>query len=305
VKLILANNQSDTFTSFYETLQQQTDEPFDYAGYSSLLFVFDTSADQPIRVVNLQQGKELTDYDGVYINGYLNTYELAASVAIACEALNIGYANRELSQPASLSKLSMYAKLAVDKVTLPFTIAGTKAALLVADAELSAMKFPAVLKRADADRGIDNYKVASVTEAATILAEHDDRSLWVLQEFVDNQGFYLVSFFNDEPTFCIFRSLEARPDGNEQKAHMYKPKGGANARLIPLEEVPTSIIDTCARAARTMNRQIASVDCLYDEANDVTYILEVNYNPQLVTIETFKAERIATFLKNLPDIGKK
>jgi D-alanine-D-alanine ligase-like ATP-grasp enzyme len=51
-----------------------------------------------------------------------------------------------------------------------------------------------------------------------------------------------------------------------------------------------------------MNRQIGSVDCIYDEASDKTYVLEVNYNPQLVTIETFKEVRVQAFLDNLKDI---
>ncbi len=52
-----------------------------------------------------------------------------------------------------------------------------------------------------------------------------------------------------------------------------------------------------------MNRQVASVDCLYDQTTQKTYVLEVNYNPQLVTIETYKDVRIQAFLEALPSIG--
>jgi D-alanine-D-alanine ligase-like ATP-grasp enzyme len=52
-----------------------------------------------------------------------------------------------------------------------------------------------------------------------------------------------------------------------------------------------------------MNRQIASVDCLYDEATGEVFVLEVNYNPQLVTVETFKDVRIKAFLDNLNSIA--
>jgi glutathione synthase/RimK-type ligase-like ATP-grasp enzyme len=304
VKLILANNQSERFTAFYASLQAKSSEPFDYAGYDSLLFSFNVDADHPLTVRNLAQSRDLTQYDGVYINGYLNTYELAATVAISCDALGIGYINRELHQPASLSKLSMHAKLAAARVPTPPTIAGTKHALLQAADQLSEATFPAVLKRADADRGIDNYKVQSFDEVAKLLQAHTDRSLWLLQEFVPNNGFYLLSFYEQMPKFCIFRSLESRPDGNVQKAHMYKPKGGKNASLIDVDEVPEAVVATCQKALIAMDRQIGSIDCLYDANTGEVHILEVNYNPQLVTIETFKEARIEAFLQYLPNLGK-
>ena len=304
MKLILANNQSEKFRTFYESLKTRSNEPFDYTSYQSLLFFFNFYSDKPITVYNLAQSRDLTDYDGVYINGYLNTYELAATLAISCDALNIGYVNRELRQPPSLSKLSMYAKLAASAVPTPRTIAGTKHALLLATDHLQKLVFPAVLKRADADRGIDNYSVGSVDELKELLNGHSDRSLWLLQEFVANNGFYLVSFYDQQPAFCIFRSLEPRPDKNPQKAHMYKPKGGSNASLIPIDDLPSTVKTITRQAVIAMDRQIGSVDCLYDATRDTVHVLEVNYNPQLVTIETFKEVRIQAFVDYLPKLGK-
>lgn len=304
MKLILANNQSKKFSDFYNELRSQSDVPFDYAGYKSLLFVFDVDAAKPVDVYNTQNGKTLADYDGVYINGYLQTYELAASVAIACDSLGLGYSNKEFSNPPSLSKLSMYARLAAGGVRLPRSLGGTKFAMQQAQSHLESFKYPAVLKRADADRGIDNYKVADFEEALKLLASQDEMSIWILQEYVENEGFYLVSFYDEKPVFSIFRSLQARPDNNQQKAHMYKPKGGANASLVPIDQLPKPILETCQKAVKVMNRQIASVDCLYDPASEKAYVLEVNYNPQLVTIETLKEVRVQAFLENIEKIGK-
>jgi glutathione synthase/RimK-type ligase-like ATP-grasp enzyme len=303
MKLILANNQSVKFRQFYEQLQSVSREPFEYSGYTSLLFIFNTDDSSPIRIINLASQRELADYSGVYINGYLKTYELAAAVAISCQSIGLGFANRELEQAPSLSKLSMYTKLAAAGVRLPQSFAGSKQALLEAGDYLRELTFPAVLKRADADRGIDNYQVADLDEMAQLLSQHETDSLWVLQEYISNDGFYLISYYGGEPKFCIFRSLQTRPDGNQQKAHMYKPKGGSNARLIEVNDVAKPILQTCQQAVQAMNRQIASVDCLYDEASQKVYVLEVNYNPQLVTIETFKDVRIQAFLDYLPSIG--
>jgi glutathione synthase/RimK-type ligase-like ATP-grasp enzyme len=299
MKLILANRQTDDFRSFYADLQAKSTEPFDYAPYETMLFCFDSSSEQPIQVHNLADNRQITDYNGVYINGYLDTYELAATVALCCDALGVSFVNKELTNPPSLSKLTTYAKLAKNDVSVPKTFAGAKAALLKGESMIPTELFPAILKRADADRGIDNYKVASFDEVKNLLQDHDNRSIWLLQAFVPNEGFYLVSFYEGKPAFSIFRSLEKRPDGNEQKAHMFKPKGGANARLVPLKEVPREILETCSKAMQVMNRQIGSVDCIYTPETKRVDVLEVNYNPQLVTIETFKDVRVQAFLDNL------
>ncbi len=302
MKLVLANNQTEKFVAFYQELRQQSPTPFDYSAYSDLLFVFDADASRPITVLNLATSKSLHDYDGIYINGYLHTYELAATIAVCADALGIAYANREMSQAPSLSKLSMYAKLTAAGVRIPRSLAGARKALTAASDEVDSFGYPAVLKRADADRGIDNFKVASAADVMDILQGQDERSLWILQEFVPNDGFYLVSYYDSKPVFSIFRTLEERTDGDERKAHMYKPRGGANARLLELSELPPVLLEACQRAMDAMNRQIGSVDCIYDSTHDRVFVLEVNYNPQLVTIETFKDVRVRAFLDNLENI---
>ncbi|HSX42734.1 MAG TPA: hypothetical protein VLF59_01475 [Candidatus Saccharimonadales bacterium] len=302
MKLILANNQSEQFRTFYAATAAQSAVPFDYDAYENMLFLFDTDASPAVQVQSVDTGRALGEYDGVYLNGYLSTYELAVTMATCCQALDVPFVNHELADAPSLSKLSAHAKLARAGVRTPRTIAGAKSALVRAAGQLESMKFPAVLKRADADRGIDNFKVQNAAEALELLQPHDARSLWILQEFVPNDGFYLVSFYGQKPVFSIFRSLGLRPDGNEQKAHMYKPKGGANARQLQISEVPAVVVDAAQRAIDAMNRQIGSVDCLYDPASDKAYVLEVNYNPQLVTIETFKEVRIQAFLDGIQKI---
>jgi glutathione synthase/RimK-type ligase-like ATP-grasp enzyme len=168
--------------------------------------------------------------------------------------------------------------------------------------QILTLSFPVILKRADADRGIDNFKVKSAEQAAEILGDQEEESLWIIQDFVPNDGFYLVSIYHGEPVFSIFRTLEERPDHNELKAHMYKPKGGLNATLIEIAELPASVRETSVKAAAAMNRQIASVDSIYVPSEDKTYVLEVNYNPQLVTIETFKEKRQEVFLDAISKI---
>ena len=302
MKLILANNQTDKFREFYKELSEQSQIKFDYSSYSDLLFIFDSDSEQSTKVINTTTLKYLEDYDGVYINGYLNTYDTAAAVALSCRTLGVPFVNKEFNDPVSLSKLSMNVKLNAGNVVTPYSIAGSKQAIKYAVENSMINNYPKVLKRADADRGIDNFKVTSGEEILQLIQDSALESIWFVQDYVDNDGYYLLTFYSGEPTFSIFRSLGVRPDGDEQKAHMYKPKGGINATQIPIEDLPESIVIECKKSVDVMNRQIASVDCIYDEKNNKTYVLEVNYNPQLVTIETFKDIRVQAFINNLENI---
>ncbi len=297
MKLILANNQSKKFIDFYDDLQHGK-RLYDYSGYKSLLFYFDTDAST--HFINLESGRKDTDYSGAYITGYHLALDQAVTVATILDAHGVSYVDRELSSAPSLSKLSEYAKLAHAGVNIPKSFGGSAYALArgIKESRIDT-SLPVVLKRADADRGADNYKLSSYDAVIEKLAAYDQKSIWILQEYIPNDGFYRVGIYNDQVAFTIFRLLETRPDGREDLAHMFKPRGGSNATLLEGSDVPQAVIEASCLAARAMNRQIAGVDCIYNYENDTAYVLEVNYNPQLVTIGTFKEVRQKAFLDAL------
>ncbi len=299
MKLVIANNQTDKFVEFHQTLQAE-EKLYDYIGYRSLLFYFEKNK---TRFVNVENQQDQSNYTGVYLNGYLSTPELAVTMARVLAHNGVNYVNRELGVAPSLSKLSAYAALVASGVSIPKTYGGSAYALLKGiEQSLIDIPTPFILKRADADRGIDNYKIESYERAVDILHTQEERSLWVIQEFIPNDGFYLVSYYDSKAKFSIFRSLEERPDGKQELAHMFKPKGGANASLLDIQQLPGALLEESNRAISALNRQIGSVDLLYSEEQERAYVLEVNYNPQLVTIETFKDVRQQAFLDAIKDL---
>ncbi len=299
MKLVLANSRSKTYTDFYSRLQAENPGLFDYTLYNDLLFAFDGAAAVPIIVRNLVTGKMLTDYDGVYMKSYITSYELGSTVAICCQALSIPFLDHELATPPSLSKLTAHAKLAAAGVRTPQTYAGASSAIMRAANDLPNSFFPAILKRANADRGVDNFTVASAADVAELLEQQLPKSVWLLQQHIVNDGFYRVTLYANELAFCIFRSLGPRRDGEVRKAHMYKPSGGANASLVAVADMPPEVITACQQAARAMDRQMAGIDCIFDPATRQAYVLEVNNNPQLITTTTFQTERAAAFVESL------
>lgn len=299
MKLVLANNQTQKFVDFHKTIQAD-EKIYDYIGYKSLLFYFEKNVASFINVENQQSH---THYTGVYLNGYLSTPELAVTTARVLSHNNINYVNHELGTAPSLTKLSAYAALAANGVSIPKTFGGSAYALLSGiENKHVTIATPFILKRADADRGIDNYKIDSYERAVDILRDQEERSVWVIQEFIPNDGFYLVSYYDAKAKFSIFRSLEVRPDGKQELAHMFKPKGGRNASLLDIDELPSVLREESDAAIATLNRQIGSVDLLYSAERNEAFVLEVNYNPQLVTIETFKEVRQQAFLDAIKDL---
>ncbi len=297
MKLVLANNQTDQFVNFHKQIQGD-EHIYDYIGYRSLLFYFEKGISQ---FFNVENGSN--DYAGVYLNGYLSTPEIAVTMARVLKHNHVNYVNHELGNAPSLTKLCAYAALAAADVSIPPTFGGSAYALIHGiDQQKITIETPFILKRADADRGIDNYKIDSYERAREILSQQEERSLWVIQSFIPNDGFYLISYYDGKPKFSIFRSLEERPDGKQELAHMFKPKGGANATLQEMSELPETLVSESNTAIGALNRQIGSVDLLYSKDQNRAYVLEVNYNPQLVTIETFKEVRQQAFLDAIRDL---
>ena len=300
MKLVLANNQSKKFVAFHSGMQTE-ENVYDYSDYKSLLFHFEKGN---AGVLNVQSGKQLDAYDGVYINGYMQTTEIAYALATVLDHLNIAYVDRELKNAPSHSKLTAYAKLSTKDVDIPMTYAGSAYALTIASKKgmLRSLALPLVVKRADADRGIDNFIFNTYEEIENLLSKAEDLSVWLVQEFIPNKGFYLLNITHDELNYGVFRTLQKRPDDRRELAHMYKPHGGSNARLIEKTDIPQVAITESLKAVKAMNRQIATVDLIYEDATNRARILEVNYNPQLITAPTFKERKQSVFLKAIKTI---
>jgi glutathione synthase/RimK-type ligase-like ATP-grasp enzyme len=300
MKLILANNQSEQFVAFHKEVQAN-DPLYDYAGYGSLLFYFDSST---CTFMNLDSDRRAEEYDGVYLNGYLKTPEIAFSAATVLSKHSVPFVNTELKNAPSLTKLSSYAKLAAVGVPVPATYAGTAAVLTRAahDNILDAVSYPCILKRADADRGIDNFILNDQAAVLEKLHQGGEDSIWLLQQFIPNAGFFVATYYHDKLEFGVFRAQMERTDKDVTKQHMFKPKGGVNATFLKPEEVPREVADVSYAAARAMKREIASVDVVKDSSTGEPYVLEVNYNPQLVTVSIFRDERIKSFLNGIRHI---
>ena len=293
MKLILSDGQSLKFKNYFKQLSTEYSFEFDYSGYKDILFSFTEKNNSIHTEAHLfSTGKNITDYDGVYFKSYEFRPDIAYAFACILNYYGIKYIDKEVGMAISSSKLSMYTKLALANLSIPDTYAGHTKALKTGlnNGYINFNNQKKVLKRADADRGIDNYLVNSNKEIEAIL-DSKPLSIWLLQDYIENDGYYRIMIYGQEAKVAIFRKLMPRPDKNKMKAHMYRPKGGENATLVNISDLNDDIIQISKKAAKTMNRQIAGVDVLIGKKNQKVYLMEVNYNPELVNLSAFKKER--------------
>lgn len=298
MKLILSNNQTMKFNDFFTQIQAGK-ELFDYSGYHDLLFIFDNTLAHPVQFLNLDTGRRSYQYSGAYLTGYLASPDIAFAAATILKSERIAVTDRELINAPSLSKISEAAKLVSHDVLMPKCYGGTKIAIIRAiTSEKVTLDFPLIMKLANGTRGSENYTIFSKNEIFDLLDGKEDSSIWILQKLVDSDGFFRVNCYYGKPVYGIFRSLEDAPEDLERHhGHMYKPVGGSNATFLEPYEIPRSVQQAASRAAKILGRDFAGADIIVDKYSKRAYVLEINYNPQLVTVESFKDRRIAEFLK--------
>jgi glutathione synthase/RimK-type ligase-like ATP-grasp enzyme len=294
--LILSSNKSKQFSEYFKKLKITSGINLDYENYSNFVIEIDPTNSNKFHIVNTIDNKTIeTLYSVIYFKSWIADQEIAIAMANIFDFRNIAFVDQEIKNSASTSKLTEYIRLTKNNILIPDTRAGYSSALLAyLEHNEHKISFPCILKKADAARGENNYFIENTNILKKLLsADQNNKSIWILQNFVPNNGFYRVMVYGDKSPIVIFRELKQREDGNKLKAHMYKPRGGKNATLITnlSDKFITAIREVAVNSAQIMNRQIAGVDLVVDKNTNVIYAIEVNNNPELVKLNTFQKER--------------
>lgn len=295
--LVLSNNQTMRFNDFFADIQE-SHKFFDYSGYTDLLFIFDNKSKHPASFLNLDTGRKSYEYSGAYITGYSSGAfsDLAFAVAQILTTEKIRIADSELKDAPSLSKISETAKLVSAGVLMPKTYGGTKMAIVRAiTTQKIKLKYPLIFKLANGKRGIDNYTIYNENEIFDLLKDKPDDSIWILQEYIESDGFYRLNTYFYKPAYGIYRTNN--PEAvDRHHVHMYKPRGGINATFLEPREIPVKVVRAARRASKVVGREFAGVDIMISKFGRKPYIIEVNNYPQLVTVESFKERRVKAFI---------
>ena len=293
--LVFTEYQAETEAFFAQASQSNT-MPIDYecVSYGELWFLIDGQSSQ---VTNMVSGRDVADYSFTFFKNHHHR-ELSASAAEYLHYKGRPFADQEFNNYMSASKLSEYMRLSCHGLSVPLTICARTPLLRPAFAEVKKqLGLPFVLKEIRSDKGKFNYLIETKKDFERMLADAPVDHIYCAQKYVPNDGFYRMYVMGKEVTLAIWRA--SAPHADRLKGHLNKPRGGANATLTPLDEVPGEAQHLAVLAADCMNRQIAGVDMVQDRETGQWYVLEANNDPQLRSGSFIdaKAEAVAKYFE--------
>jgi glutathione synthase/RimK-type ligase-like ATP-grasp enzyme len=241
------------------------------------------------RVYNVQHGFDVREFDMVVFRHVSRFVEEARATAIYCEKLGIKYIDSYINRPV-LDKVSASFLHWSKGLPVPRTLFGATEEQIRMLPEFGEK---AIYKDNHGYKGELNFLVESGDEIKKI-AEDNQASRFLLQEFIPNEGDLRVLILNFRPALVIGRV----GDGS---SHLSNTSQGGDARIVPLNEVTSAILDDCVSAARVEKLEVAGVDIIIDSRNGQHYILEVNQAPQ-ISSGSFIEEKTEKYVEMLEEI---
>ncbi len=276
--VVMTPRTDEDTVRFFEGVAEQVGSPVSLMHYRNLDYSIDETGAPHISLPN---GIDLGLSPIVYLKAYRNYPDHALAIAKYLQYRHVPFADRELERGVSLSKTSELFYLATEGISVPQSYLEMKHFRHHSYDDVAArVGTPFVIKDADSDRGKNNYLVtdeASFAEAVSRLAEC--RTL-VVQRYIHNEGFYRVVVLHNKAVQVVYRAVHQHDD--PLKAHLNKPAGSVNARVVPVAEADSEMVALAIRAAMAMRRDVAGVDVIQDKRTKQWYVIEVNYNPEML-----------------------
>ena len=278
--VVLVTGVTQKIKAFFDKVEKNLNSELILLSYDDLSYDINEYS-QP--KISLPDGRDLSDIDFVYFKSYSTHLEQAIAIARYLDYKHVPFFDSEIKQAVSRSKLSEIFTLAIHGVKVP------KTTMLVND------NFPSyseiidkigqvfVLKDAFSDRGKNNFIIKNkndYNEAISLLKDNGVK-ITLCQQYIENDGFLRVLIMSRD----IIQVVKRLPcvHANRLKNHLNKPKGGVNAiELTKLEDYGSNVAVLAQKAAIAMKREVAGVDLIQDANTGQWYILEVNYNPEVV-----------------------
>ncbi|HEY4964341.1 MAG TPA: RimK/LysX family protein [Candidatus Saccharimonadales bacterium] len=278
--IVLSRQPKDNKDFFNKVSKSQTvNSKYINLGYESLLFSI--SSDH-ISICAYPGLGDIAISDLVYIKTHKTNADQAQAVADYLKFKAVRFIGKEINNNSAVGKLSEYMRLAVNRLPIPSSVAASSKTLsLNYDLLVEQLGSPFVLKDSNSDRGKNNFLISSKVDFLKILDEANPVRVYIAQQYIQSDGYYRLLVTGREVALAIKRASVSNK--NPLKEHLNQPAGGANATLVKLDDIPADAKDLAIRAAMVMEREIAGVDILKDQKNNLWYILEANYDPQIRT----------------------
>jgi glutathione synthase/RimK-type ligase-like ATP-grasp enzyme len=260
-----------------------------WAYFDDLIYSVQNDA---VQLYDYRNKHQITDYDVVYFRYWGAQEGHAVAAARVCKLLGVPFIDSEVLRTGSQNKITQYVNLYEAKVPIPKTLIA-EASLLQAVHTEYGFQMPFIMKDKAGTRGQDNFLVRT-PEAMQKIVDVYPEVTFVLQEFIPNTGDYRVVVMGDRVRLLIRR--EANGD-----THLNNTSQGGSAHIVPIETLPTKVLEDCVRASKFYGREVTGVDIVESSETGEYLCFEVNRAPQIehASFEKEKATLLADYLASL------
>lgn len=268
-----------------------------FATYADVSF---TVSGEALSCSILNHGTELSDYDLIYFKTYFKHAEIAAAMTEVATMQGVEFIDKEVATYHAKTKLTQYLRLARHGIAVPDSVVIPSGYLInMYDTIQEKLGSPFVMKDVASERGESNYLVQSKEDFERVRERAvKDKTLYVCQRYVDNDGDYRVFVLNKNVEFVVGRTISSN------STHITNISQGGTATRIPLDEFGAEPSAIAVRAATIMDRQVAGVDLVFDKNEKKWLVFEVNNSPQ-VTNGSFPEEKLKAMSQFLQQYAKK
>lgn len=239
-----------------------------------------------IEIRNEKNNKLLEEYALLYFRSWGVLHGHAIAAARYCQIKSIPFVDREVLRTGSQNKITQYVNLHQAGVPIPRTFIA-EAHVLKAQYSQRGFEFPMILKSISGTRGSDNFLVSSESEMNDVL-DNNQHLIFVMQEFIPNEGDYRVVVLGDQVKLVLHRSSNA-------DTHLNNTSQGGQATIVDSATIPEEVQSQCVQAAQFFGRDISGVDLVQSKDTGKYYFFEVNRAPQLEK-SSFESEKAALYI---------
>jgi D-alanine-D-alanine ligase-like ATP-grasp enzyme len=230
----------------------------------------------------------LSEFSFVYIKSYFRYSEFAGVVASCLDMVKVPFVCSELLNHIPLTKLTQLSRLALNSLPIAKTIFMLSDGLAQSyDSIAKKLDTPFIFKSIDGSGGDDNYLIQDEDTFQGALTKFPNLQ-FIAQQYIENDSDLRVLIVGNKIELVIKRQRK------DENTHLNNTSQGANAYILPIEELSQEHQELSLKSAAIMGREIAGVDLLFELGTGDPYILEVNASPQIAS-GAFVEEKLAIY----------
>lgn len=276
---VLTSRIDASIEEFFLKVQKEAGVSIELAKYRHL--TYEIRPDQTTRIL-LPDGRDIATSSVVYFKAHALYPEHAGTIAQYLAYRHVDFVDQGVAHFMSRSKMSESFILALADIPVPplKVLSNGLDECSYEDLREYFDESEFVVKDAFGDRGRANYIIRSEQDFTQAAVRMGKIRTIIAQQYVPNDGFVRILLMGGEVVQIVERKAVAHDD--PLKSHLNKPRGSTNAVLHSAQDFDVEAINLARKAALALERNIAGVDLIQDKQTGQWYVLEVNYNPEMV-----------------------